>query len=393
MEDGRGALWSPDNGLSTIFVAFDEGSKRFRFVRVNLRSSQSSLLMNIGQTNEHIAGDLVGTVSSDGRQFVYFSQDSQHDWDLWLTGADFKNPQHLTHINPQFDRYLLGAARLIEWRSADGDSLHGALLLPAGYREGKRYPLIVWVYGGEYGSDQVEKFGLLDGPFNLQLFATRGYAVLFPDSPQHLGTPMVDLAKTVLRGVDKVIEMGIADPDRLGVMGHSYGGYCVLSLIVQTKRFKAAMAADGFGDIVAAYGQMDKDGSAFHTSTAEHGQDLMGGTPWEFRDRYVENSPIFFLDRAETPLLIVHGAEDTTVSPFLGDEVFVALRRLGKEVEYAKYEGEGHSPSEWSYANQLDFCERMIAWFHNHLKRGPESPLGAPPEIKDETAPDAKPPQ
>ena len=81
----------------------------------------------------------------------------------------------------------------------------------------------------------------------------------------------------------------------------------------------------------------------------------MGGTPWEFRDRYIENSPIFFLDRIDTPLLIAHGGEDRTVSPFLGDELFVALRRLGKEVEYAKYEGEGHSPIYWSYPNQLDF--------------------------------------
>ncbi|MCI0722334.1 MAG: prolyl oligopeptidase family serine peptidase, partial [Acidobacteria bacterium] len=151
----------------------------------------------------------------------------------------------------------------------------------------------------------------------------------------------------------------------------SYGGYSVFSLIVQTKRFKAAMAANGSGDLMASYGQMNKDGSAFGQSVAETGQALMGGTPWQFRERYIENSPVFYLDRVETPLLIVHGAEDPTVASFLSDEVFVALRRLGKTVEYAKYEGEGHSPLDWSYPNQLDFCNRVIEWFDAHIRGQP----------------------
>jgi dipeptidyl aminopeptidase/acylaminoacyl peptidase len=101
-------------------------------------------------------------------------------------------------------------------------SYTGALLLPSNYLKGNRYPLIVWVYGEDNLSDQLDHFGLADpGPFNLQMLATRGYEVLLPDAPQHLGTPMLDLAKTILPGVDKVISMGIADPDRLGVMGHS----------------------------------------------------------------------------------------------------------------------------------------------------------------------------
>jgi len=132
----------------------------------------------------------------------------------------------------------------------------------------------VYVYGGAMLSNKVNHFGFGDAGFgNMQLFATRGYAVLAPDAPTKLGTPMVDIAKTILPGVDKIIEMGIADPDRLGVMGHSFGGYTTLSLIVQTKRFKAAMAADGYADAIGHYGQMDKSGSAFGTSIAEQGQD------------------------------------------------------------------------------------------------------------------------
>ena len=180
---------------------------------------------------------------------------------------------------------------------------------------------------------------------------------------------MLDLAKTVLPAVNKVIEMGVADPDRLALIGHSYGGYSVLSLIAQTRRFKTAIVADATGDLLAAYGQMRSDGTSLGISIEEQGQGLMGSTPWAVRDRYIENSPIYYLDRIETPLLIVEGANDTTIAPFLTDELFVDLRRLGKEVEYAKYADEGHSPLLWRYANQLDFCTRMLLWLDAHLRK------------------------
>ncbi len=94
----------------------------------------------------------------------------------------------------------------------------------------------------------------------------------------------------------------------------------------------------------------------------------MGGTPWQVRDRYIENSPFFYLDRVQSPLLVVQGTKDATTAPFLADELYVALRRLGKNVVYAKYEGEGHSPLYWRYANRLDLYNRVISWFDEHLK-------------------------
>ncbi len=350
-------------------MAHDDVGKQDGFYRIDLMTGESTKLLEKGQCFTCTNLRKLFSVDKDAKSIVFFAEDAQHDTEAWLTSADFKNPRRLTHLNPQFDNYEMGSARVINWLSDDGDVLHGALLLPIGYQDGKRYPLIVYVYGGSLLSNKLDLFGLAGrGPFNMQLLATRGYAVLLPDAPQRLGTPMLDLAKTVLPGVNKVVEMGIADPDRLGVMGHSYGGYSTLSLVVQTKRFRAAVEVDGLGDLMSSYGQMGKDGTAFQTSITERGQGLMGGSPWEFRQRYIENSPIFYLDRIETPLLIIHGAEDRTVSAFLADEMFVGLRRLGKEVEYAKYKGESHDPSEWSYANQVDFCNRLIEWFDKNLK-------------------------
>ncbi len=362
-------LWTLNGGKSTVVVTHDKLGIQDGLFRVDLESGESVRLLENGQCYSCATLAEEFAVTKDRQHVAYFAEDSQHDSDLWTSDASFRSPQRLTHLNPQFDKYKMGAARLVDWLSDDGERLHGALLLPSNYQEGRPYPLIVWVYGGSLLSNYMDRFGLASaGPFNLQLLATRGYAVLLPDAPQHLGTPMFDLAKTILPGVNRVIEMGIGDPHRLGVIGHSYGGYSALSLIVQTRRFKAAIIADGIGDWVAAYGQMSKDGTAFGVQSAEQGQGLIGAAPWELPQRYIENSPIFYLDRIETPVLIIHGADDPSVAPFLGDEVFVGLRRLGKEVEYAKYQGEGHAPPDWSYANQVDSCVRMIEWFSKYLR-------------------------
>jgi dipeptidyl aminopeptidase/acylaminoacyl peptidase len=215
----------------------------------------------------------------------------------------------------------------------------------------------------------VNRFGFGSvGAENLQILATRGYAVLLPDSPLASGTPMQQLAKTVLPGVNRVVELGIADPSRLGIMGHSYGGYSTLSLIVQTKIFKAAVDSAGPANLFAEYTSMNKTGESFGIGWVEGGQGGMSGHPWQQRDAYIENSPFFYLDRVDTPLLIIHGDLDQAVPVSQGEAVFVSLRRLGKKVVFVKYEGEGHWEGEWSSPNVEDYWNRVISWFNEHLK-------------------------
>ena len=306
-------------------------------------------------------------IARRGDVLVAAAQDAGHPEDLWRISSDATEPRRLTKVNPGFDDFVMGTGRLIEWLSADGKPLKGALLLPAGYREGTRYPLVVFVYNGVPLSDSVHTFGMRGAwgaEDNFQLLATRGYAVLLPDMPSDWKDQMRDLPKNVLPGVNRAIEIGIADPDRLGIMGHSNGGFSTLALVTLTPRFKAAVMRAGLGDFVSFYGEMGRDGSNYGLSVAESAFGM--GNPWTSRDRYLENSPIFHLDRVETPLLIVHGSLDDAVAPFLAEEVFVGLRRLGKEVAYARYEGEGHSLE--GHANLVDYTNRMIAWFDEHLK-------------------------
>jgi dipeptidyl aminopeptidase/acylaminoacyl peptidase len=176
---------------------------------------------------------------------------------------------------------------------------------------------------------------------------------------------MSSVGKSVLPGVNKVIDLGYADPDKIGVMGESFGGYSTLALLVQSPQFRAAVERAGPADLIGLYGEMDERGQSFGTGLLENGQGQMLGTPWQVRDRYVENSPLFYLDKVQTPLLILQGSNDTAVSAFLSDELFVAMRRLKKDVVYAKYSGEGHGLS--GYPNRVDALNRELQWFDKYL--------------------------
>jgi dipeptidyl aminopeptidase/acylaminoacyl peptidase len=259
------------------------------------------------------------------------------------------------------EKYELGESRLIEWRSMTGQALKGALLLPPGYKPGQRLPLIVFVYGGDYGSRYLNRFGFWSlATLNCHVLATRGYAVLAPDTPIRDGLPMEDLMGTVMPGVNAAIDQGYADPDRLAVMGQSYGSYCTLALITQTNRFKAAIITaavlhpDLFADYLAYEGSM---------GYYEKGQGNMHGTIWEQRDRYFRNSPIFLFDRIETPLLIGQGQNDGRL--IASDAIFAALQRLSKSAEYRLYEGEGHVITQ--RPNVLDFWKVRLNFLAENL--------------------------
>jgi dipeptidyl aminopeptidase/acylaminoacyl peptidase len=203
----------------------------------------------------------------------------------------------------------------------------------------------------------------------IQLLATRGYAVLTPAAPQRMGTPAQDVADAILPAIDAVVALGIADPDRVGITGWSYGGYSTLAMVTRDTRFKAAVMGAGFGDLFSYYGRLGSGGQLAGVQWTEQGQGLMGDAPWKLRERYLENSPMWYLDRVQTPLLILHGDADDAVPVWHADQVFVGMKRLGKTVEYRRYAGEGHGIS----SNPANLCDRLAAtlrWFDTYLIRG-----------------------
>ena len=260
----------------------------------------------------------------------------------------------------------MGTSRLIHWNSARGEPLKGALLLPPNYEPGKRYPLMVQVYGGSYGSHSVNRFGLISAlpQFNAQLHAAHGYAVLYPDIPLHEFTPLKDYASAVLPAVDKAIELGIADPEKLAVSGQSFGGYGTLALLVQTTRFKAAIATNSApGNLFAAYPRP----GGYWMQYYEIGQSRMGGTPWEQHQRYLENSPFFSFHKIKTPLLIQRGDGDP-ISEESGS-VFNSLKRLGQEVLFLEYAQEGHVLQRPQHI--LDFWKRQYEFLDRYIDPTP----------------------
>jgi dipeptidyl aminopeptidase/acylaminoacyl peptidase len=245
--------------------------------------------------------------------------------------------------------------------------------------KGRKYPLLTWVYSGEVFTPQwsAEKFSRGDQTIadfsqeNMQLAAAHGYAVLFPSMPARESEDggrdeMLSLLNGVMPAVDKAIELGFADPERLAIGGHSHGGFSTFGIIEQTNRFKAAMAWAGPSDWLSMYGTLDArfryadDASRYANSEwLEHGGSKLIEPPWKNLGRYLRNSPIFYVDRVQTPVLIVQGDMDE-VPIQQGEEFFAAMSRQKKRSDFVRYWGEGHVLR--SPANIRDLWSRVYAW-------------------------------
>ena len=287
-------------------------------------------------------------------------------WRLDLTTAD---ASRLASLNPSLQDHQFGSKRLVEFLDADGVRRHASLLLPNDYVSDEQVPMIVIVYGGAMGSPRLHKFGLRDclGSNDAYLYASLGYAVLLPDIPLGPRDARRGIPRSVLPAVNRVVELGIADPARIGVMGQSYGGYSVLALITQTDMFAAAVCSAGAVNLTSFYGALTTTGDTKWLGWSESGQARLGGSLWENRDAYIENSSLFYLDRVSTPLLLLSGDDDPGAFT-QASETFSALRRLGQRVELRNYKGEGHAPPGWSEPNLRDVLDRTVAWFDEHLK-------------------------
>lgn len=293
---------------------------------------------------------------------------------LWASRSPF-NQAHLILKKNTFLRDIASARFMkIDYDSLDGTHLSGWLLVPPDNDAGKPYPLVVWVYPGWIAGPVHRQGDEINDPsaLNMQILAANGYAVLEPSMPLGAegegGDPMLSLTNGVLPAIDRVIALGIADPQRVYLMGQSYGGYGVYGLIMQTHRFAAAVALAGMSNLISLYGTFgarqryddDAHENLFQTALLESAQGRMGCPPWVDPNRYLRNSPLFAVDQVQTPLLIIQGDLDY-VALQQGEELFTALYRQGKRATFVRYWGEGHVLE--GPANITDMWERILAWF------------------------------
>ncbi len=367
-----GCAYSLD-GESIIMESFDPSTAKKNLLRVYFRDELFEPLSD-SAPNYTVIFDLF---SHKGSHLILYSLMEMEVFNLWFSDLYFSSPKRFTNLNPHLEKIRRGERELFSYRNLDGVELKGALLYPPNYKDGKRYPLVVNVYAGSMVTTLERTFPLYFNPVSClsQLLSQCGYVVMQPSIPlsseDNKGSPLKEIPESVLPAVDKVVEMGIADPEHIGVIGQSYGGYTVNVLITQTKRFKAAVALAGLSDLISNYGIFDArsrysfGGASFFSSWSEGGQGRMGVPIWEDRLQWIENSPIFYLNKVTTPLLMLHGDLDF-VSLAQAEEVFSGLKRLEKQAELVRYFGEGHVLSK--PANIRDSWQRIVAWFDKYLK-------------------------
>jgi len=279
--------------------------------------------------------------------------------ELWL--RDTKgDARPVSHLNEGLKDFAVAAPEFYKYKSFDGLEIEAALLKPAGYDGKAKLPLVVRVHGGPTGRwrDSIESWG--------QLLAAHGYAVLYPNvrGSAGYGQKFTEMNradwgggdfKDVMAGVDDLIAKGIANPERLGIGGWSYGGYMAAWAVTQTTRFKAAVAGAGMSDLISEYG----------TEDGPSGDEWFWGTPYEKPEGFLNGSPVLYVKNAKTPTLLLQGEADTTDPPGQSQELFRGLKRYGVATELVMYPREPHGFREPKHC--VDMLTRMVDWFDRYL--------------------------
>jgi dipeptidyl aminopeptidase/acylaminoacyl peptidase len=305
----------------------------------------------------------------DADLVVFTREDFDEFPDLWVASPDLSDPRRVTDVNPGIADFLWGSEELIEYTSADGLPLQGALFKPEGFDPSRRYPVLIYYY--RYMSQRLHEFNepVVNHRPSFPMYTSNGYLVFLPDVRFEVGRPGLSAVKSVVPAAQKLVDLGYADPDGLGLHGHSWSGYQTAFVITQTDVFDAAVAGAPVGNMTSAYAGIRWGSGLARMFQYEKGQSRLSGSLWEARDEYIDNSPVFFADRVRTPVLIMHGDEDDAVPWYQSIEYYLALRRLDKPAVFLQYRGEPHHPRK--YANKLDYSIKMMEFFDHFLKGEP----------------------
>lgn len=350
-----------DDKKEWLLSSFNETTKEAGFVSYHPKSEKiTGLISGPYQYSNPIKAAL-----SD--KLLFTRESFQEFPDLRVTDPHFKNVTQISTANPQQSNYNWGTIELVNWISLDGIELTGLLVKPENFDPNKKYPMLVNFY--ERSSDGLHSHRApMAGrsSINYSFYSSRGYVIFVPDIHYREGYPGESAFNCVIPGVTSIIEMGFIDKDNIGVQGHSWGGYQIAYLVTKTDIFKAAESGAPVVNMISAYGGIRWWTGLSRQFQYEHTQSRIGGTPWEYPLRYVENSPIFNMDKINTPLLILHNDADGHVPWYQGIEFFMSLRRLGKPAWLLNYNGEPHWPVKLQ--NRKDFNIRMAQYFDYYLK-------------------------
>ncbi len=371
-----------------------ENNLSFRYVRLDPEeetiSTEETLLFRVtneqtmaqGFYSDQVQGKKVPTkLTMDDMYFGYPRKAENSDTlifnrmafdeypDIWISDMNFSNLQKVTDLGRQMEPYIWGKAELRDFKSSDGMPLKGILIKPDNFDPQKKYPLMVYIYETLHNGLHYYRNPSPGTSINMPYYVSNGYIIWMPDIEYHTGYPGQDALKCVLPGIQMLIREGFINPDAIGIQGHSWGGYQISYMITQTNIFAAAEGGAPVSNMISAYNGIRWGSGMVRQFQYERTQSRIGGSIWEYPFRYIENSPIFWVDKIQTPIMFMHNDEDGAVPWYQGIEFIMALRRLEKEAYMFNYNGEPHGLRK--RVNQKDWTLRMQQFFDHHLKDAP----------------------
>lgn len=306
-------------------------------------------------------------MTSDGKYCMFIRQNYTEFRDIWWSKTDFARLVKITDTNPQQKDYRWGSVKLVEWTNFEGKRNRGLLYLPDDYDPSKRYPVIVNFYETHTGEIHVNPVPALSSAMiNVVTYVSNGYVVFMPDVHFTVGSPGESSYNAVVSGTQMLIDRGIADKDRIGVQGHSWSGYQVAYLVTRTNIFRCASPGAAVSSMVSAYTGIREGSGMPRMFMYEETQSRMGKTIWDDPEMYIKNSPIFYVDKIQTPLLIFHCDKDEAVPYSEGLNLFLAMRRLQKPAWLLNYKGDKHFL--YNKAAERDWTIRLQQFFDHYLK-------------------------
>jgi hypothetical protein len=344
-----------DPAQPVVLRAFDHATKASGYVRDTFAGAGEPERLIWG---DHNFGAL--QKARHAEQFAFTRQSYREFPDVW-TGASLATAAKVTDANPQDAEYPRGTVELVQWTNQDGVPLQGLLYKPEGFDPAKKYPMITYFY--ERLSDGLHNYVAPTGRnvVNPLVYTAEGYLVFEPDIVYTDGFPGPSAAKAIIPGVLALVERGFVDKTKLGITGQSWGGYQTNYLITVTDLFAAAVPNATVVNMTSAYGGIRWGPGILRTFQYEHTQSRIAGSLWEYPERFIENSPLFTLDRVKTPVLFMANDADGAVPWYQGIEFYGAMRRLQKEAYMVVYNGDDHNPTK--RANQKDIDRKMREFF------------------------------
>ncbi|MCK8492806.1 prolyl oligopeptidase family serine peptidase [Spirosoma sp. RP8] len=298
---------------------------------------------------------------------TFYRGNFQEPINIFQTDTTLASPVQLTRVNPQQDSVRWGSVEIVKWMGTNGIQLEGLLFKPEGFDPKKKYPMLTYFY--ERNAETLNDYRVpapSRSTINIPYCVSNGYLVFVPDIVYTTGQPGPNAYDCIVPGVLSLVDKGFVDRNRLGIQGQSWGGYQTAYIITRTNLFRAAEAGAPVANMTSAYGGIRWETGLVRQFQYEKTQSRIGGTLWDKPMNYIENSPLFFANRIETPLMMTHNDADGAVPWYQGIEMFTALRRLNKPVWMLVYNGEGHNLTQRHNAKDLSI--RLYQFFDYYLK-------------------------